>query len=212
MPQIKKVKRDAMTDLGDEWDILTEAEVQQSGILVEADEIIVVAKAPPTPGNGGQGNEEVRTLQGRLHSVNQEAATRRIALREAQQQLDQIRQENEGLKKKDAERALAEAKDNAKSLFVEYTKEKKLEFVSAEAGDDVREAAFAQVDWTKPITKEAIGTLVDGVVDKKKYVLKTVTLPPTDGGRTSAGTEGVVMDDDLLEQVAREYNIPYKKE
>jgi len=214
MPKIKKIKRDMLGELGDGFAVLTDAETADSGITVEADEVLVLeTPAPSGSSSGDTNNEELKTLRDRLHTVNQESAARRIELREAKDKLKTLEETNKTLKTSLAERETEGAQSQAKELFTKYVSDKKLEFVSPEAGADIQEAAFKDIDWTKKVTPEAIEAAVKPILEKKKYVLKAAQLPPTDGGKqSSAGTEDVVLSDDDLASIAREFNIPMKVE
>lgn len=213
MAKVLKVKRDQLGELGEEFTVLTDAEAGESGITLTEDEVLVVQAPAPVPPQSGDGNNgpDLGMLQSRLHTVNAESAQRRIQLKEREAQLKTLQDENAALKKAQAEREAEDTKRKAKELFTKVVSGKKLEFVSAEASEDVAEMVLAQLDLTKPFTEETVGPLVDGVVDKKKYVLKQVQIPPTDGGKQSSqGVDGTINID--MAQIARDFNLPYKEE
>lgn len=213
MAKVLKVKRERLTELGDGFEVLTDAEVQESGIAVEADEVLVIATPPPVqPPSGDDDNgPDLGILRTRLHTVNQESAERRLKIKDLETRNKDLETQVTTLKQAAADRATEDTKKQAKELFTEYVKDKKYEFVSTEASEDVSGMVLGQIDLAKPFTKETIGPLVDGVIEKKKYFLKTPNIGKTDGGKQSSpGTEGVVDID--LEQIAREFNIPYKAE
>lgn len=212
MPKIKKIKRDQLSELGEGFDVLSDDEVQDSGIQLGDDEVLIIATPAPVQPTSGQsgGSDEVATLKARLHTVNQESASRRIELKNLQTQLNDLQAMNQTLTKAKTDFELAETKRQAKELFSGYVSGKKLEFASAEAGSDVQDIVFGQIDWTKPVTPEVIGPIVDSVLEKKTYYLKTVDLGRTDGGKQSAGAEGVVDVD--LDSIAAQFGIPYKRE
>lgn len=212
MPKIKKIKREHLSELGDEFTILTDAEIAESGITVETDEVLVIEAPAPQQTSSGETNAELKSLRERLHTVNQESAARRVELKQLRDEVNTLKTTNTQLTTSLAERKVVEAQTKAKSLFTKYVTDKKLEFVSAEAGEDIQEQAFKDLDWTKPVTEEMISAAVDPLLKKKAYVLKTVTLPPTDGGRrSSSDSADVVMDDDELGKLAQEFNIPMAK-
>jgi hypothetical protein len=209
MAKVLKIKRDALAELGEGFEVLTDAEVTESGITLADDEVLVFA----TPQPSANESEEVKTLKGRLHTVNQESAQRRIALKEAQTKLQTLEQENTNLKTAATEAKQKEAKQKAQELYGNVIKDKKLVFLTDDAGNDFRDVVFASVDWQKEVTKEILAPLVDDTATKKKHLLKTVELPPTQGGAGTlpqGGTEGLVDID--LEQIAQEFNLPYQKE
>jgi hypothetical protein len=147
-----------------------------------------------------------------LHEVNQESASRRIALREAEAKVQTLEGQLSKLSGDLSELKVTGAKTEAAALFNDYVKEKGIAFVDDQAASDVREAVFAGLKWDKKVTKEVIGPAVDEYIDKKKYVVQKVELPRTDGGLQSSAPAGQVLDDDFLAEVAQSLNLPLFKE
>jgi len=202
--KIKRVKRSLLDELGDGFDILTDAEATEAGFTLADDEVIAVEKpqAPPPSGE----TADVADLRVKLHSVNSESAQRRLALKEAKDKIAAIEADNATLKSSVDSFRLNEAKTKATTVFDAIVAEKKFVFASDAAGGDVREEVFRGVDWTKEVTKETLEPLVSKYVEKKPYVLKTVVLGPTEGGRQGSSS-GDAIDIDL-EEVANAFGLP----
>jgi hypothetical protein len=213
MAKIKKIKKELYKELENEFDLLSDAEVQESGITLEEGEVLVVAKPAPVQPVAGTGDEKDRTiaeLRGRLHEVNQESASRRIALKEAEQKITDLTGQVTKLTDQVGESKTTTAKAAAADLFAEYVKEKGITFVSDEAAADVKDTVFAAMKWDKKVTKDDIGKEVDAFIEKKKYYVQKVELPRTDGGRQSTAPAGSIEVD--LEEVAQAFNLPYLQE
>lgn len=214
MAKIKKIKKDMLKELGDEFEMLTDAEVAESGITLAEDEILVVAVPAPTQPSQNNGNDNsaqvIEDLRTRLHAANQESASRRISLKERDAEIDKLSKQVAKLQGTVGQNEVDAAKRKAESTFSEYVKEKKINFIDDQAGIDVRDTIFSSIDWTKEVNKEVLGPLVDEMVTKKKYLLKSTELPKTDGGQQSNVENGAVPID--LEAIARDFNLPMQKE
>jgi len=207
--KVKRIKRSALEDLGDGFDILTAEETVEAGFTLADDEVIVVEKPEPVEPPEGEA-VDVTELKAALHKANQESATRRIALRENKDKISALESENATLKSNEQAHKTKEKKDKAADLFKALVTEKKVAFITDAAGIDAQEEIFASVDWTHEVTKEILAPLFDAHTQKKPYILKTAALGRTDGGTQGSGnTEGLVDID--LEEVARTFNLPAPK-
>jgi hypothetical protein len=208
--KIKKIKRDSITELGDEFEVLSDSEAAETGIELANDEVLVIARpAPVQSSQSDAGSEELQTLRSRLHTVNQESAQRRITIKELTDKLNAASSRITQLEQVETTRAQEARKASAQDLFKEYVKEKGLAFVDETAEGDIRDAALSTIDWTKDVTKEALVPLIDQIVEKKKYALKSAELPRTGGGKQGNVGQGTVEID--LHEVAQAFNLPYEE-
>jgi hypothetical protein len=210
--KIKKIKKELVKELGDGFEVLSDADAADSGIQLAEDEVLVMAvSAPPVPPKEGDNKDQtIAELRGRLHEVNQESASRRIALKEAEGKISQLTGQVTQLTTDLGTFKTTKEKEAAATLFTEYVKEKKIAFVTEEAAKDAQEDILGQLKYDAPVTKETLAPIVDQYVEKKKYIVKKVELPSTDGGRQTQTSEGTVEID--LEEVGNAFNLPVYKD